>query len=363
MKILTIMGTRPEIIRLSATIPVLDNHFDHKVVFTGQNAHPNLSSNIFDDLGLREPDYFLDPGGNTLGSQLGGIFKTIETVLEKEKPQAVVILGDTNSALSAILAARLGIIVYHLEAGNRSFDPRVPEETNRRIVDHVSQFNLVYTEHARRNLLSEGLPEKRIIKTGSPLKEVLSAQAGNISDSNVVSKLGLDAKTFALASFHRQENVENPSRLQSLLGSLSELGEKRGVKVLISTHPRTRNAIERLGLETPSNLVFLEPLVYTDYVKLQISASFVVSDSGTISEEASILGLTALTPRPLIERKEALEPGVVPTVDLNLESMETALSLLDRRTSVLRVPDYEVDNFSEVVCTFIASTIFMAHQV
>ena len=363
MKILTIMGTRPEIIRLSATISLLDLVFDHKVLFTGQNTHPNLSQNIFSDLGMRLPNYSLSCSSDSLGAQLSDIMRQSELILDKEKPNAVVILGDTNSALVSILASRKGIPVYHLEAGNRCFDGRVPEETNRRIVDHVSDFNLVYTEHARRNLLKEGLPEKRIIKTGSPMKEVLRAQSIRIKESTALKDLSLKIGEFGLASFHRQENVNDEQRLARIVKSVSEVGLERNKPVLVSTHPRTRQALDKLGVESPKNLVYLDPMLFTDFISLQKAADFVISDSGTISEESSILGFDAITPRPLIERKEAFEPGVVPTVSLDPKSMLTALELLKLRGSVPKVAEYEVDDFSRRVATFISSTVYMVGDV
>src|SRR5690625_772191 len=273
LKVMTILGTRPEIIRLSRVMAALDEYTDHVIVHTGQNYDYELSEVFFEDLQVRRPDHFLGVDTSSLGAALGGILKASEAVLLEEQPDAVLILGDTNSALSAIMARRLKIPVYHMEAGNRSFDHNVPEETNRRIVDHVADFNLAYTEHARRHLLAEGLPHRRIYVTGSPMREVLEFNRASIEASDVLERLDLDSQKYFIVSLHREENVDNRDRLQQLLKTLDALADKYGYPVIVSTHPRTRKRIESLGGGEWSPLIrFLAPLGFDDSNKLQLSS-------------------------------------------------------------------------------------------
>lgn len=311
LKVATILGTRPEIIRLSRVIARLADSLDHVLVHTGQNWDYELNERFFEDLGLPRPDHFLDTGGGTLGETLGKILARSEAVLREVRPDAVLILGDTNSAIAALMARRMQIPVYHMEAGNRCFDLNVPEETNRKLVDHISDFNLVYTEHARRNLLAEGLHPRRIYLTGSPLREVLEHHRAEIDAATALDDLGLAPRGYFLASLHRQENVDAPERLRTLLGALTDLAERHDRPVIVSTHPRTRKRLEALGAETDPRLRFLKPFGFFDYNRLQRDAFCVISDSGSVAEEAAILGFPAITPRDSIERPEALDAGTL----------------------------------------------------
>jgi UDP-N-acetylglucosamine 2-epimerase (non-hydrolysing) len=308
--VVTVVGTRPEIIRLSRVIPALDKNFNHILVHTGQNHDPMLSGIFFEELEIRRPDVYLDVDTSSLGSVLGQTLQKIEKVLLEHSPDAVLILGDTNSAISAIIAKRLHIPVYHMEAGNRSFDENVPEETNRRLVDHVSDFNLPYTEHARRNLLAEGIHPRRLMVSGSPMREVLDFYMPKIKASTILEKLELSPGKYFLVSAHRQENVDSKERLQNLVDSLKRVNEKWGIPVLVSTHPRTRRQLEAvLGYDKTEGIIFHEPFGFIDYNQLQMNAFCVLSDSGTISEESVILGFPAITIRDSMERPEALEFG------------------------------------------------------
>ena len=315
MKVMTILGTRPEIIRLSRVIARLEatSVVDHVLVHTGQNYDYELNQVFFDDLGLRKPDHFLECDTSSIGRVYGDILIKSEEVLREEQPDAVLILGDTNSAIAAIIARRLHIPVFHMEAGNRSFDWRVPEETNRRIVDHISDVNLVYTEHARENLMREGLHPQRVYLTGSPMFEVLEHYRDQIEASDVLEREGLEAGKFVIVSLHREENVDNAERLGQLLDGLGRLSEERDLDALVSTHPRTRKRLEEFGLidNAGERLQFAKPFGFHDYNKLQMTAACAISDSGTISEESSMLGFPAVTPRDWIERPEALDTGSI----------------------------------------------------
>lgn len=329
MKVLTVVGTRPEIIRLSRVILALDDAVEHVVVHTGQNWDPQLGDVFFKDLGLREPDYKLDIDTSSLGKVMGGILSAVEPVLLEERPDAVLILGDTNSCISGLMAKRLGIPVFHMEAGNRCFDANVPEETNRRLIDHVADFNLCYTEHARRNLLAEGLPSRRVFVTGSPLAEVLEAYKLNIDRSPVLEELSLAPKEYFLVSLHREENVDNPSNLASLLEAISRIGLASECRVIMSTHPRLRSRLVHFGFgsEYP-NVEFPEPFGYFDFNKLQQNAKCVLSDSGTISEECAISGFPAVTIRNATERPEALETGSIVITGLRVAAVEECVELV-----------------------------------
>jgi UDP-N-acetylglucosamine 2-epimerase (non-hydrolysing) len=358
MKVLTVVGTRPEVIRLSRVLPLLDSTLDHVLVHTGQNWDYRLNGIFFDELGLRLPDHVLDVDTSSLGAVLGDTLRKTEEVLREEKPDAFLVLGDTNSAISAVMAKRLRIPVYHMEAGNRCFDENVPEETNRRLVDHVADFNLVYTEHARRNLLAEGIHPRRILLTGSPMREVLEHYRPQIDASDVLATTGLTADGYILVSAHREENVDRPERLQSLIDCLVAVRDRYSLPVLVSTHPRTRNRLAELeGGASIEGITFAEPFGFHDYNHLQMNAFAVLSDSGTISEESSLLRFPAVTLRSSIERPEALDTGSIIMADLRPESVLAGIEAARAdgdRTSVPR--DYQVADCSIRVRNFILST-------
>jgi UDP-N-acetyl-L-fucosamine synthase len=364
MKVLTIVGTRPEVIRLSRVIARLDETVNHVVVHTGQNWDYALNGIFFEELGLRTPDHDLQADRSSLGATLGDILSKTEAVLKRESPDAFLVLGDTNSAISAVIAKRMHIPVYHMEAGNRSFDENVPEETNRRLVDHVADFNLVYTEHARRNLLSEGLHPRRIMLTGSPMFEVLSHFRDQINESTVLQRLGVSKGAYFVVSAHREENVDRPERLRALLDCLTAVRDCWHEPVLVSTHPRTRTRLESLG-QTPdlSGIMFNEPFGFHDYVNLQMNAHCVLSDSGTISEESSILGFPAITLRSSIERPEALDVGSIVMTDLRRDRVIAGINAAcaDYAGTVVP-PEYQVADCSVRVRNFILSTA-LEHRV
>jgi len=361
LKVMTILGTRPEIIRLSRVMAVLDLYTDHKIVHTGQNYDYELNDVFFKDLEIRQPDVYLNVDASSLGTVLGNILISIEKVLREERPDAVLILGDTNSSIAAIVAKRMKIPVYHMEAGNRCFDPNVPEEINRKIVDHISDFNLVYTEHARRHLLSEGLPHRRIYLTGSPLREVLDHYRGKIESSDVLTRLKLKPKQFILVSMHREENVDSKQNLQQLLDALDCLHKQYEYPIIISTHPRTRKRIEALDGYKPSReLQFLKPFSFTEYNQLQMQAFCVVSDSGTISEESSILGFPAITARNSMERPEALDAGSIILTGLDsdaiLQAVDTVIDQHKRGVPAQPPHEYTITNVSQRVVNLILGT-------
>ena len=359
---MTILGTRPEIIRLSRLIPLLDKNSEHVVVHTGQNYDPSLNKVFFEDLSLREPDYYLGVETSSLGAVLAGILEKVETILVKEAPDAVLILGDTNSSISALIAKRMGIPVYHMEAGNRSFDENVPEETNRRMVDHIADFNLAYSEIARNNLLAEGLKPRQVMVTGSPMAEVLDYYAQCIGASQVLQTLDLKAKQYVLVSAHRQENVDSESRLRELVQTLEDIHNKWRIPVLVSTHPRTRDRLSKL-LDVPENrgVIWHEPFNYSDYVTLQKNAFCTISDSGTISEEASILGFPAVTIRDSMERPEALEAGAVIMSGLESSTVIRAIEIAVNFPSTSIPVEYQVEDFSRRVLGIVQST-YWAHK-
>ncbi|WP_395657416.1 non-hydrolyzing UDP-N-acetylglucosamine 2-epimerase [Nocardioides sp.] len=356
---MTIVGTRPEIIRLSRVIARLDESVEHILVHTGQNYDYLLNQVFFEDLELREPDHYLEVDTSSLGRVLGETLIKSELVMRAEQPDAVLVLGDTNSCLAAIMAKRLQIPVYHMEAGNRCFDENVPEETNRRLVDHVADFNLVYTEHARRNLLAEGLHPRRLQLTGSPMREVLEHFRPQIDASDVLDRLGLEPRGYFLVSAHREENVDSPARLSLLIDCLRAVHSTWGLRVIVSTHPRTRKRLEVLdGFDGIAGVDFLEPFGFHDYNQLQMRAACVLSDSGTISEESLILGFPAVTLRDSIERPEALDSGGIVMVGLDPANVVLALELLLRQDhSPDLVPNaYDIRNVSQRVVNFIVST-------
>lgn len=366
LKVATVVGTRPEIIRLAATIKRLDKYTNHVLIHTGQNYDYELNEIFFEDLGLRKPDHFLAADVSSLGAVLGSILIKVEKVLLEEKPDAMVVLGDTNSCISAVIARRLKIPVFHMEAGNRCFDENVPEEVNRRLVDHVSDYNLVYTEHARRNLLAEGIHPARILLTGSPMKEVLAANAPAIAASNVLDRQGLKSGQYVLVSLHREENVDSPERLRTVLEALNAVGSQYNVPVLLSTHPRTRKRLDAQPEDLKTGIIMHPPFGFNDYVKLQKEALIVLSDSGTISEESSLLGFAAVTLRDFIERPESLDTGGIVTSGLHMESIIDAIDMTLQQTSeegfVHPPADYQIADTSRRVVNFIRSTAHSHHQ-
>lgn len=329
LKVMTILGTRPEIIRLSRAMALLDRHVQHIVVHTGQNYDYELNEVFFNDLEIRKPDYFLQVDTSSLGAVLGGTLIKIEEVLKKERPDAVLILGDTNSSVAGIMAKRLKIPIFHMEAGNRCFDSNVPEEINRRIIDHIADFNLVYTEHARRNLLFEGLPHRRIYLTGSPMYEVLTYYRERIDASGILSELGLQNRGYFIVSVHREENVDNPVNLEKILAMLNRLAEQYDVPVIVSTHPRTRKRLESLqSTDVDPRIRFLKPFGFFDYVHLEMHALCTISDSGTISEESAVLSFPAVTIREAMERPEALDTGSIVLTGLDVDTVMDAVGLV-----------------------------------
>lgn len=371
LKVMTILGTRPEIIRLSRVLARLDTYTDHVIVHTGQNWDFELNEVFFEDLGVRKPDHFLGTGGGSLGETLGKILTESERVIAAEKPDAVLVLGDTNSAISAIMARRMKVPVYHMEAGNRSFDRNVPEETNRKLVDHISDFNLVYTEHARRHLLAEGVHHRRIYLTGSPIQEVLGHYKDQIDASDVVSRLDLKPQGYFIVSLHREENVDNGPRLRSLLDTLNALAEKYDMPVIVSTHPRTRNRLEKLeGTTIDSRVQYMKPFGFHDYNALQKHCFCAISDSGTIAEESSMLGFPAITPRDAIERPEGLDVGCIIMTGLNRDTMLDGVEAVtrmaaERAAAGTRHPipvDYQITNTSERVVSLILGTARLSNS-
>ncbi len=370
LKVMTILGTRPEIIRLSRVMAKLDRYCDHKIVHTGQNYDYELSEIFFEELGVRAPDHFLDVGGGSLGETLGAILTRSEKVLLEEAPDAVLILGDTNSAISAIMARRMKIPVYHMEAGNRSFDRNVPEETNRRLVDHIADFNLVYTEHARRHLLSEGLEHRRIYLTGSPMREVLEHYREKIDASDILARLGLAPQQYFIVSLHREENVDSKDRLIELINALNGIAESYQYPVILSTHPRTRKRLDTFDTVLHPGIVDSKPFGFYDYNLLQSKAFCAISDSGTIAEEASVLQFPAITPRDAIERPEGLDVGCIFVTGLDSDtiswSIAAARNAFDERVAnraAHPVPaDYCIANTSERVVNLILGTAKLSNH-
>lgn len=366
LKVMTVVGTRPELIRLSRVIARLDATMDHVLVHTGQNYDYALNEVFFKDLGIREPDHMLGVDTSTLGHVLGETLIRTEEVLKLEQPDAVLVLGDTNSSIAALMAKRMRIPVYHMEAGNRCFDENVPEETNRRMIDHVADFNLVYTEHARRNLLAEGLHPRRIMLTGSPMREVLETYRPQIDASDVLDRLGLQEGGYFLVSAHREENVDSPTRLQMLLDCLVAVRDRWALPVYVSTHPRTRKRLQALpGWTEPEGIVFHEPFGFHDYNRLQLGAACVLSDSGTIAEESTILGFPAITLRDSIERPEALDTGGIVMAGLDTDNVIEALENVMTSGADIHeqeIPaDYQIRNSSQRVLRFITSTARRHH--
>jgi len=359
LKVMTVVGTRPEIIRLSSVINKLDKSeaIDHILVHTGQNYDYELNEVFFKDFNLKKPDYFLNAATGTAVETIGNILVKIDPILEEVKPDAFLVLGDTNSCLCAIAAKRRHIPIFHMEAGNRCFDQRVPEETNRKIVDHTADINLTYSDIAREYLLREGLPADRIIKTGSPMFEVINSRKDDIEKSDVIERLGLEAEKYFVISAHREENISSEQNLMDLVESLNTIAEKYQMPLIVSTHPRTRKMIEAKGIEFNPLVKTMKPLGFNDYVKLQKYAKAVLSDSGTISEESSILGFRALNIRQAHERPEAMEEASVMMVGLKKERILQGLEILEtqEKNTLRLVIDYSMPNVSDKVLRIILS--------
>ncbi|MBU9675093.1 UDP-N-acetylglucosamine 2-epimerase (non-hydrolyzing) [Planococcus sp. CP5-4] len=359
MKVMTVVGTRPEIIRLSAVINKLEESeaIEHVLVHTGQNYDYELNEVFFEDFNLRKPDYFLSAANGTAVETIGNILVKIDPILEVVKPEAILVLGDTNSCLCAIAAKRRQIPIFHMEAGNRCFDQRVPEETNRKIVDHTADVNLTYSDIAREYLLREGLPADRIIKTGSPMFEVLNSRKKDIEKSDIVEKLNLEEDKYFVVSAHREENISSDKNFLNLCESLNAIADHYSMPIIISTHPRTQKMIETKGIIFNSLIKTMKPLGFNDYVKLQLKAKSVLSDSGTISEESSILGFKALNIRQAHERPESMEETAVMMVGLEKERILQGLEILEtqERNTIKNVKDYSMPNVSDKVLRIIIS--------
>ncbi|PJZ98831.1 UDP-N-acetylglucosamine 2-epimerase (non-hydrolyzing) [Leptospira levettii] len=360
LKVFTVIGTRPEIIRLSRVMIALDEVCDHKIIHTGQNYDFELNEIFFQDLGIRKPDYFLEAAGSTGAETIGKIIIGFDELLSKEIPDALLVLGDTNSCLAVIPAKRRKIPIFHMEAGNRCFDLRVPEEINRRIVDHTSDINLTYSSIAREYLLREGLPPDQIIKTGSPMYEVLNHYKNRIQSSKILEQLNLKSNEYFLVSAHREENIDSEQNFRSLVDTLNTIAETYNLPVVVSTHPRTQKKIDHYKIQFHKNILLLKPLGFMDYNKLQIESRVVLSDSGTITEESSILKFSALNIREAHERPEGMEEAAVMMVGLNKERILQALALLETDgknflNQSRLVEDYTMPNVSAKVVRIILS--------
>lgn len=371
LKVMTVLGTRPEIIRLSRVMARLDEHVDHVLVHTGQNWDYELNEVFFQDLAVRQPDHFLGVDTSSLGAVLGGILIESEKVLRQHRPDALLVLGDTNSAIAAIMARRMKVPIYHMEAGNRSFDRNVPEETNRRLVDHISDFNLVYTEHARRHLLSEGMAHRRVYLTGSPMREVIDHWRDRIAASTILGELSLQSRDYYIVSLHREENVDSQPRLRSLVETLNTLASRDDCPVIVSTHPRTRKRLDDLGdVALDPRVQWQKPFGFHDYNHLQQHARCAISDSGTIAEESAMLDFPAITPRDAIERPEALDTGTIIATGLDTATMlagiDAAIALHAEHRAFGRatpVPeDYAITNTSERVLKLILGTARLSNS-
>lgn len=360
LKLMTVVGTRPEIIRLSRVMPVCDKYFDHILVHTGQNYDYELNEIFFTDLGIRKPDYFLEAAGKTGAETIGNVIIAVDKILAEIKPEALLVLGDTNSCISVLPAKRRKIPTFHMEAGNRCFDMRVPEEINRRIVDHTADINLTYSTIARDYLLSEGLRPDQVIKTGSPMFEVLNFYREKIENSNVLTSLNLKENSYFVVSAHREENINSDKNFLDLVEMLNAVAETYQVPVIVSTHPRTRKRIEDMGVEFSPLIQLLKPLGFSDYNKLQLSAKATLSDSGTINEESSILNFPALNLRQAHERPEGMEEAAVMMVGLTAERVLQGLEILENqergdKRSLRLVEDYSMPNVAEKVARIILS--------
>lgn len=367
LKVMTIIGTRPEIIRLSAVIKACDKYFEHILVHTGQNYDHTLNEVFFEELKLRKPNHFLNAAGNNLGETIGNIIAKSYSVLEQEKPDALLILGDTNSALCAISAKRLKIPIFHMEAGNRCFDQNVPEEINRKIVDHISDINLAYTEHSRRYLISEGIAKQHIFVTGSPMPEVLALHKKNIENSRVLEQISLEPKNYILVSAHREENIDNEQNFFSLMNALNGIAENYNMPVVYSTHPRSKKHIERRGFEFHPLVRSLAPFGFFDYNKLQKNAFCVLSDSGTLSEESALLGFAGVLLRTSTEQPEVLDKGSVIIGGITereiIQAIELAVAMRDNSEPVNLANDYTDENVSVKVVKIIQSYTGIINRV
>lgn len=360
MKVMTIVGTRPEIIKLSCVIPELDRYTDHLLVHTGQNYDYELNEIFFSGMGIRRPDLFLDAAGATAAETIGNVIIRSDELIREHRPDALLLYGDTNSCLSVISAKRRKVPVFHMEAGNRCFDQRVPEELNRKVVDHLSDINMVLTEHARRYLLAEGIAPETIIKTGSSMKQVLRAQRARIDASDVLGRLGLRPRSYFVLSVHREENVDSEENFRTLTDTLNAVAERYGKRMIVSTHPRTRKRLEGMDVRFSTLLEFMKPLSFADYNKLQTNAFCVVSDSGTVTEESALLGFPAVTVRQAHERPEGMDEGTLVMAGLKAaevcDAIDCVTGQLSVRPGLIRtVPDYDVDNVAEKVVRIILS--------
>ena len=361
IKVMTIVGTRPEIIKLSRVIAELDRYTNHTLVHTGQNFDFELNEIFFEQLGIRKPDYFLNAAGQNASETIGNVIIKSGAILEDIKPDAVLLYGDTNSCLSVISAKRMKIPIFHMEAGNRSFDQRVPEEINRKIVDHLSDINMPLSEHARKYLVAEGIPPETVIKTGSPMKEILEFHRKSIEKSDVIKKENLGKGEYFIVSTHREENVDSETNFNNLLEALNAITKKYNKKVIVSTHPRTRIKLEKIGFTNKNPLIeFMKPFGFLDYIKLQMNAFCVISDSGTITEESSLLKFPAITIRQAHERPEGMDEGTLIMTGLNtnriLESIDVVTSHYAQNNNAIKtIPDYETENVSKKVLRIILS--------
>ena len=368
LKVMSVVGTRPEIIRLSRVFAKLDEHCEHTLVHTGQNYDYELNQVFFEDLGIRKPDYFLDAAGKNAAETIGQVIIKVDQIIESVNPEAMLILGDTNSCLAAIPAKRRKIPIFHMEAGNRCFDQRVPEETNRKIVDHIADINMPYSTIARDYLIAEGIPADRVVKTGSPMYEVLSHYMGDIDNSNILEMLSIQQGNYFVVSAHREENVDESSQLLKLAESLNAIADIFSLPVIVSTHPRTQKRINDQGIKFHKNIKLLKPLGFHDYNHLQKNAKVVLSDSGTINEESSIMNFPALNIREAHERPEGMEEASVMMVGLGQERIIQAIEILENQPSgeerVLRnVYDYSMPNVSEKVVRIIHSYVDYVNRV
>ena len=360
LKVMSVVGTRPELIRLSRVFAKLDEFCEHTIVHTGQNFDYELNQVFFDDLSIRKPDYFLDAAGKNAAETIGQVIIKVDEIVDLIKPEALLILGDTNSCLAAIPAKRRKVPIFHMEAGNRCFDQRVPEEINRKIVDHTSDINLPYSNIARDYLIAEGLPADRVVKTGSPMLEVLTYYSKEIESSTVLTSLNLKSGEYFLVSAHREENVDTDTQFDKLVNSLNAIGDHYDLPVIVSTHPRTRNKIDKNGTQFHKNIRLIKPLGFHDYNHLQKNAKAVISDSGTINEESSILNFPALNIREAHERPEGMEEGSVMMVGLDVQRIMQGLRILEHQPSgderlLTRVDDYSAPNVSEKIVRIIHS--------
>ena len=366
---MTIVGTRPELIKMSRVFAELDRHMQHVLVHTGQNYDYELNQIFFEELGIRKPDHFLEAVGENVAQTIARVIEKADAVMEQEKPDAVLLYGDTNSCLAVIAAKRRKIPVFHMEAGNRCFDQRVPEELNRKVLDHLSDINMVLTEHARRYLIAEGIRPETIIKTGSHMREVLDYYLPKIQASDIVARMSLQEKKFFLVSAHREENVDLPEALRDLLDTLNALAKQYSFPILVSTHPRTRKRIEELGMTSlDERIIFAKPFGFFDYIKLQMEAFCVLSDSGTITEEASLLNLCAITIRDAHERPEGMDVGTLIMSGLKKERVLEAVAIVTSQhqktgRAVLPIADYENPHVSTQVVRVVASYVDYINRV